>query len=618
MKRYWILLVLLLGVVGARADGPDDQYISVYNLMQEADKLVEGGQIREALPKYLQAQSTLQRLQKAYPDWNTKMVSFRLTYLSGKVNALSARVPAPGTNAPAMIGKKAAPVPANAPPEPAKAVPGDWENQLATLNDQVRQLQADKAVLEAKLKEAFAVQPASVDPRELAKVEEKLKLLQKENDLLKVTLDEAKAKAVPAPQTKALEEAKAALKAANSQLAEQGKTAAALAQEKQERETLQARVKTLTADVEAAAALRTENELLKKQVADLRAAPPPAGKMQEAERKVAEAKAQIAALQSEKEVLQREKSTLEAKVRQLTAAAAAAPAVASPKAAENGRIKLLEKERNELQKQLAAANKELFNRKSKAAATRVAELELQLTALRARLDVYEARQVPYTAEELNLFKEPVAKLAPEEHKASKAPVSELPPGTVQLVAEAQRYYANRQLDQAEAKYLQVLKQSNTNVPTLANLAAIELDLNHYDAAEINIKQAVALAPEDPYSLFVLGRLRFAQKKYDEAVDALSRAAKLDPQDAQIQNFLGLALSEKGLRQPAEAAFRKAVQLEPNYANAHNNLAVYYIMQQPPYVALARWHYQRALAGGQPRNAELEKMLDAAPPAGTPK
>ncbi len=73
--------------------------------------------------------------------------------------------------------------------------------------------------------------------------------------------------------------------------------------------------------------------------------------------------------------------------------------------------------------------------------------------------------------------------------------------------------------------------------------------DHLEAAEINIKQAVALAPDDPYSLFVLGRLRFRQKKYDEAIDALSRAAKLDPQDAQIQNFLGLALSEKGLRGP---------------------------------------------------------------------
>jgi Flp pilus assembly protein TadD len=164
--------------------------------------------------------------------------------------------------------------------------------------------------------------------------------------------------------------------------------------------------------------------------------------------------------------------------------------------------------------------------------------------------------------------------------------------------------------------LQVLQQDNQNVPTLANLAAIELDLGHLDAAEINIKQAVALAPDDPYSLFVLGRLKFNQKKYDEAVDALSRAAKLDPQDGQVQNFLGLALSEKGLRGPAETALRKAIQLDPGYASAHNNLAVVYITQQPPLVELARWHYQKALAAGSTHNPELEKMLDANKPAGS--
>ena len=42
----------------------------------------------------------------------------------------------------------------------------------------------------------------------------------------------------------------------------------------------------------------------------------------------------------------------------------------------------------------------------------------------------------------------------------------------------------------------------------------------------------------------------------------------------------------------------------------------YITQQPPLVELARWHYQKALAAGQPHNLELEKMLDAKKPAGS--
>ena len=376
-------------------------------------------------------------------------------------------------------------------------------------------------------------------------------------------------------------------------------------------------MKKLSTDADAAEALRTENAILKKQVADLKAAPRPADKSDEANRKLAQAQAQLAALQSDKEKLQTEKVALEDRIKQLSASAATTAASATTsKAAESGRIRLLERERDDLQKQLAAANKELFSRKGKAVAARVADLENQLAIVRARLAVYETRQIVYTSDELALFKQPTNKLAQAERKNGKVSVRELPPGTTQLVAEAQRYYANQQLDKAEQKYREVLQKDNKNVPTLANLAAIELDLNHLDTAEINIKQAVALAPDDPYSQFVLGRLRFRQKKMDEAIDAFSRAAQLDPQDAQIQNFLGLALSEKGLRGPAETALRKAIQIDPANANAHNNLAVVYITQQPPLVELAKWHYQKALAAGHPRNAELEKMLEAAKSAGT--
>ena len=89
---------------------------------------------------------------------------------------------------------------------------------------------------------------------------------------------------------------------------------------------------------------------------------------------------------------------------------------------------------------------------------------------------------------------------------------------------------------------------------------------------------------------------------------MSRAAKLDPQNPQIQNYLGVTLSQKGLRAQAETALRKAIELDPDYGDAHNNLAVIYLSEKPPMAALARWHYQKALDLGQPRNPDLEKKL----------
>jgi Flp pilus assembly protein TadD len=134
------------------------------------------------------------------------------------------------------------------------------------------------------------------------------------------------------------------------------------------------------------------------------------------------------------------------------------------------------------------------------------------------------------------------------------------------------------------------------------------------AAEKHLKTALEQNPDDAYNLSRLGYLKFQQGKYDDALDSLSRAAKLDPQNPEIQNYLGVTLSHKGLRVQAETALRKAIQIDPNYAAAQNNLAVIYISQQPPLVQLARWHYQKALDAGQPRNPDLEKALND---AGTP-
>ena len=92
------------GLSGARADGPDDQYVQIYNLIQEADTLNSAGQASEALPKYLEAQTGLQMLQKGYPDWNAKVVNFRLDYVRRRIAVLSPRSVAPVAPAPVAPG----------------------------------------------------------------------------------------------------------------------------------------------------------------------------------------------------------------------------------------------------------------------------------------------------------------------------------------------------------------------------------------------------------------------------------------------------------------------------------------------------------------------------------
>ena len=608
-----ILSVVLVSPAHAQSGGPDDQYVVIYSLMQQADASDSSGQSRQALAQYLAVQADLQKFAKIYPDWNPRIVNFRLNYLAEKIIQVTEKLP----------------VVTNLPPDTVvvSATPGavsstafaDLQAQLGALHDQVQKLSADNSTLQSKLHEALGAQPAAIDPRELARAQEKIRSLMKENDLLKVSLSAGKTGPLPGAggtltaASDALRQAQLALAEANQKLAGQTARADNLARENQ---ALQSRVRTLLASPGAVEALREENEVLKKQIVDLKTASPTAAEAVRLNAELAGMRNQIAVLQSAAQVASLEKSALENRVRQLQIAAVnATPVPASNPADNEARLRALTQERDDLLAKLGEANKELYGSRKQGAAARISVLTDEVNALRARLAVDEAQVIPYTPEELALFKESAPPLA--DRAAQKKPIQELPGGAAELVAEAQHYFSAGQYDKAEDDYQKILQHDQNNGLVLANLATIEMEQGRLDDAEKHIKDAVAQSPNDAYNLSVLGYLKFRQEKFDEAFDALSRAAKLDPRNPEIENYLGVTLGHKGLRAQAETALRKAIQLDPNYGAAHNNLAVIYISQQPPLTGLARWHYQKALDLGQPHNPDLERLLDAkGPPPGS--
>jgi tetratricopeptide (TPR) repeat protein len=611
VKRLVVLLILLavlLPAARAQNGGPDDQYVVVYSLMQQADSSDSSGQPRQALAQYLQVQADLQRFGKIYPDWNPRIVNFRLKYLAEKIAEVTQKLPV--TNLPPET--VSAPSAPGAAPAPAVA---DLQAQIGALHEQMQKMQADNSTLQSKLQEALGAQPAAIDSRELARAQEKIRSLMKENDLLRVSLSQGKTGPAPGAsraagaagaESDALRQAQLALVEANQKLAGQTARANKLALENQ---ALQSRVQTLLASPGALQALREENEVLKRQIADLKAGSPVPAEAARLNPELDGARKQIAALQSASAVFFLEKSALENRVHQLQIVAVNSAPVPAPGPAENeARIRGLTQERDNLLAKLGEANQELYGPRKQNAAARIGELTDEVYALRARLVVDEAQVIPYTPEELALFKPPAPQLA--DRNAQKKSIKELPGGAAQLVAEAQNYFSARQYDKAEDDYQKILQHDQNNGLVLANLATIEMEQGKLAEAEKHIQEAVAQSPNDAYNLSILGYLKFRQEKYDDALDALSRAAKLDPRNPEIENYLGVTLGHKGLRAQAETALRKAIQLDPNYGSAHNNLAVIYISQQPPRSELARWHYQKALDLGQPHNPELEQMLDA--------
>ncbi len=591
MKHVSLLLCvvcLALACPSARAAAADELYVKVFNTVLQGDALLDAGQGKQALEKYLSAQEELKKLQAAYKTWEPKLVAFRILYLDDQVKKLNTQFP--GTTAPKPI------IPASqAGDEAGSEKLTGLEKQIRDLNNELVKVRAESSGAQQKLKEALAARPKDVDPAELAKAQQKARDLQKAADLKQIEAEDL---------------------------------AKRVADIVKERDNLQKRVAVLNDKAEVPV-LKKENSALKARVDEL-AKLTVGNKSEELARLLTAAQAELKAEQARVADLAKankkmeailidpntttgittdEVKALEKKNKDLESSVKALEVQIQKGTADGAKLRQVEKEREDLQKQLLELQKQLSDKK-KVSSNATEKLGQDLAAAQARLAALEARRTPYSAEELALLKgssAPVAAPAPVA-KSAKKTSADLPPGAANVALEAQRAYAAQRFDEAEKKYLEVLSLDPGNVYTLANLGAAQMELNKLPESETHLNRALSIDPDDAFSLALLGLLKFRQQKSDDAFDALSRAAKLDPDNAQTQNYLGLVLSMKGQRDPAEAAFRRAIQLAPGYAVAHYNLAVYYATQQPPTRELARWHYQKAVTVGHPKSDDLEKLL----------
>jgi len=93
------------------AASPQDDYLQIYVMINEADKLSTGGQNSQAREKYETALSRLEKLKNENPEWEPTIVKYRIKYLNDKLaNLKSAKDAAPPATP--------APAPATAPPPP--------------------------------------------------------------------------------------------------------------------------------------------------------------------------------------------------------------------------------------------------------------------------------------------------------------------------------------------------------------------------------------------------------------------------------------------------------------------------------------------------------------------
>lgn len=219
-----------------------------------------------------------------------------------------------------------------------------------------------------------------------------------------------------------------------------------------------------------------------------------------------------------------------------------------------------------------------------------------------------------------LFAALLLALAPASHAQAPrfrvGPSAELnEPGKTQVSTEAQQLaktamvaLAKGDLAAAQRDFEKVLTLAPNNVATTMNLGLVAYRQKRYAAAEKYLKTAVRAQPEAGLGWLILGVVHYDQEKLDAALAAFAQAALLEPKNATVHQYLGVTVGKKGWLSGAEDELRKALEIDPNYAEAHFNLAVFYLQRSPPSVELARRHYQQALDLGAAPDADVARSL----------
>ena len=601
------VLLLMFGASG-NASEVGEEYVSIYRLISKGDEMLDAGLRSEAAEFYNDARQNLVAFKDNYPSWNRQVIHFRLKYLDEKlanlppVDDFSPILPVADDGASTSESDG---IPSSDLDKQTKLL----EGQLAAANEQLRQLTADNALLLSKLREAMSARPADLNPAEFQKAKTKILELEKEKELIEVHLQKAtESKSEPSTEEaltisrsdlmeriKQLQNENEILKQSATQFIQESTSIASLDKQNQlllqEREKLRQQL----ADAESA----NKRDLTQSEPAQ---ASLPSGS--DSEQTIQELEKENGNLRVVNEALMQENAILKK-----AAAKTVFPAELDVSGFE-ARIQSLEKEKNNLQSQLAKARQTQPREKRRWLPRIGRRGTREVSFLEARLAVFEAEKEPYTAEELALLGDD---WDAESISKKTDPIStedaQISPELVQLESAARTAAREGRFDEAESQFRELLQLVPDHAPSLASLALTQMKQQKFEEAQTNLEMSLELSPENSYALFLIGLLKISQERYEDAVTFLSRATVLDPDDAEAQNYLGVALAEVGHRDSAETALRKAIRLRPQYTDAHINLAIVYASHSQPFKALAKHHYQKAINAGHPPVPRIEQLLN---------
>jgi tetratricopeptide (TPR) repeat protein len=139
------------------------------------------------------------------------------------------------------------------------------------------------------------------------------------------------------------------------------------------------------------------------------------------------------------------------------------------------------------------------------------------------------------------------------------------------LADATRLHQAGRLDEAEALYAAILRDTPDDPVALINGGSLAMTRNDVATALARLERAVRLAPRNAVALNNLGFAQLHARQPQDALGTLDEAVRLSPDYAQAHNNRGIALTHLKRADEAAAAFERALSLDPRAVNAAVNL-----------------------------------------------
>jgi len=146
--------------------------------------------------------------------------------------------------------------------------------------------------------------------------------------------------------------------------------------------------------------------------------------------------------------------------------------------------------------------------------------------------------------------------------------------------QGKQYLAEGKAREAKVVLADLAKRYPREADLHLVLAIASLRLREAQAAELYVRQALAIAPNHAEARTLLGWIDLEiRRDYDAAVQEYTKVAELKPEFAEAYNNLGVALKKKGDLEKAMVNFNRALELRAGYGEARSNRGWVYVEQK---------------------------------------